>query len=82
MRFRRSLRRLAVVYSYTNGTVTDLSPQFQPVFARLRDVLQKNAGTFHVGRNTTDHYSLNAPVGPATLRAWGGKVKRPTIPVA
>src|SRR5262249_34444002 len=29
-----------------------------------------------------DHFSLIAPVGPATLRAWGGKKKKEAISVA
>lgn len=57
-------------------------PGFQSVFARLRDILKTHAGSFTVGRDTADHYSLDAPAGPATLKAWGGKVKSRTIPVA
>jgi hypothetical protein len=59
-----------------------MSPQFQPVFQRLRDILKTHAPDFAVGQDTPDYYGLEAPVGPATLRAWKGKVKRPTIPVA
>jgi len=59
-----------------------MSPEFQPVFARLRDILKKHAASFAVGRDTADHFGLNAPIGPATLQAWGGKRKSPTIPVA
>jgi hypothetical protein len=29
-----------------------------------------------------DHYSLEASAGPAALQAWGGKMKRPMLPVA
>jgi hypothetical protein len=61
---------------------TEKSSQFKLVFARLRDILQKNAGGLAVEPNQDDHYGLTAPVGPATVRAWGGKVKSPTIPVA
>jgi hypothetical protein len=35
-----------------------------------------------VSDNTPDRYSLRAPVGPATVRAWGGKVKTTHIPIA
>jgi hypothetical protein len=59
-----------------------MSPEFQSVFARLRDILKAHAGGLTVGRDTADHYSLEAPAGPATLRAWGGKVKSQTIPIA
>src|SRR5205085_2048008 len=52
------------------------------VFHRLREILQKHAGAFRVERDTADHYSLHGPVGPATLRAWRGKMRSDTIPVA
>ena len=32
--------------------------------------------------DTNEHYGLEAATGPATLKAWGGKMKSPTIPVA
>jgi hypothetical protein len=59
-----------------------MSPEFQSVFARLRDVLKRHAGSLTVGHDTASHYSLEARAGPATLRAWGGKVKRRAMPVA
>ena len=52
------------------------------VFARLRDILSKHADRFTVTSDTNERYCLESPVGPATLRAWGGKMKRPRIPVA
>jgi hypothetical protein len=52
------------------------------VFARLRAVLSKHADRFTVTADTKDHYCLESPVGPATLRAWSGKSKRSQIPVA
>ena len=58
-----------------------MSPQFQAVFIRLRGILEKHAASFTVGQDKSGHYSLEAPVGPATLRAWRGKVRAPTIPV-
>ena len=59
-----------------------MTTPFQPVFARLRQVLQKHSGTFRVAHDTAEHFSLDAAVGPATLRAWRGKQRSPTIPVA
>jgi len=55
---------------------------FELIFARLRAILQKHAGTLLVKENTPDCYCLEASVGPAAVRAWGGKVKKPMIPVA
>jgi hypothetical protein len=54
----------------------------RPVFARLRDLLKAHADDFDVAHDTTARYGLKAPIGPATLRSWGGKMKTPTIPVA
>jgi hypothetical protein len=35
-----------------------------------------------VTNDSTTAYALEAPVGPATLRDWGGKSKVKTIPIA
>ena len=52
------------------------------LFTRLRSILQQHAGQFCVGDDTATFYCLEAKPGPATLRAWSGKVKRSKIPVA
>ncbi len=52
------------------------------LFARLRSILQQHAAQFCVGDDTATCYCLEANPGPATLRAWSGKVKRSKIPVA
>jgi hypothetical protein len=52
------------------------------VFHALRRVLEKHAATLVVGEDTATKYCLEAAVGPATLHAWGGKLRRPRIPVA
>lgn len=59
-----------------------MPPQLQSVFVRLREVLEKHADRFRIGRTTEAHFSLDAPPGPATLRAWGGKSRNRMIPVA
>jgi hypothetical protein len=59
-----------------------MSQDFEPVFAQLRDLLRAHAERFAVTHDSADRYSLEAPVGPATVRSWGGKVKVQTIPVA
>src|ERR1700674_3440389 len=56
--------------------------EFQSIFARMRGILQKHAGTLSVKDDAPDHYSLEASAGPAALQAWGGKMKRPLLPVA
>jgi hypothetical protein len=58
------------------------NPSGDVVFTRLRAILEKHADRFSVTTDTNDRYCLEAGVGPATLRAWGGKVKRRQIPVA
>jgi hypothetical protein len=61
---------------------TEKTSQFKLVFARLRDILKKNSDGLKVEPNKDNHYGLTAPIGPATVQAWGGKMKSPTIPVA
>jgi hypothetical protein len=55
---------------------------FPSVFLRLREILKKHARSLSVKTDRADHFCLEAPIGPATLRAWGGKAKRPAIDVA
>jgi hypothetical protein len=52
------------------------------VFRALRSILTKHAGGLVVAADTTAHYCLEGKVGPSTLQAWHGKMKRPTIPMA
>jgi hypothetical protein len=52
------------------------------VFQRLRGILQKHQSGFTVSSDTAMRFGLEAPVGPATIKAWGGKAKAPTMPVA
>jgi hypothetical protein len=59
-----------------------MNPDFPAVFALLRGILQQHANEFHVSTDTTTGYCLEAPVGPATIRAWRGKTKMKMIPVA
>ena len=59
-----------------------MSTEFENIFARLRSILQKHAGTLSVKDNGRDRYCLEGRLGPATLAAWGGKMKKPSIPVA
>jgi hypothetical protein len=59
-----------------------MSPTFQAVFSQLREILKKHAGGFTVGDDTAEHYGLEGPPGPAAVKAWGGKMKKRTMPVA
>ena len=56
--------------------------EFESIFLRLRAILQAHAEGLSVTDDGPGRYCLEGHVGPATLRAWGGKVKRPLIPVA
>jgi hypothetical protein len=57
--------------------------EFETVFDRLRAILRRHAGAMlTVSEDTAQRFCLEAKVGPATLRAWGGKQKASTIPVA
>jgi hypothetical protein len=59
-----------------------MASDFQSVFVRLRAILQACAGTLAVKEDTPSCYCLEGAVGPATLKAWGGKIRTPRIPVA
>src|ERR1043166_1633595 len=53
----------------TLGRLGNIMPhQFQSVFERLRDILKKHAEAFTAVKDASDHYSLEAPVGPVTLQ--------------
>ena len=58
------------------------SPDHQAAFIALRQILERAAADFTVPADSGTRYCLDAKIGPATLSAWGGKVRRPSIPVA
>ena len=59
-----------------------MQSDFESVFTTLRAILTKHADGLTVTEDAPHRYCLEGHVGPATLRAWRGKVKRPLIPVA
>ena len=59
-----------------------MNSDFQAVFEQLRSILKKHAGSLEVSEDTPTRYCLTGTVGPATLQAWGGKMKTKAIPVA
>ena len=59
-----------------------MSANLSPVFEKLRALLSAHADGFAITDDSATRYGLEAPVGPATVRSWGGKVKLKTIPVA
>ena len=54
----------------------------EPVYQRLRTVLRSHGSDLAVLHDTAEHFGLEAGVGPATIKAWGGKIKSTKIPVA
>ncbi len=54
----------------------------ESTFRSLRSLLRELQGDFSVKSDTATLFSLEAPVGPATIKAWGGKAKAPSMPVA
>jgi hypothetical protein len=59
-----------------------MAADLEAVFTRLREILQRHAPGFTIAKNAAGKFSLEAPPGEATLRSWGGKVRKETIPVA
>jgi hypothetical protein len=59
-----------------------MASEFDIVFSSLKEILQKYSGSFTVKPDTATKYGLYAAIGPATLKLWGGKMKKPAMPVA
>ena len=59
-----------------------MSTEFDIVFARLKEILRKYSGSFSVKPDTNNKFCLYGKIGPATLKAWGGNMKKPAMPVA
>jgi hypothetical protein len=59
-----------------------MASQFDSVFVRLRGILKRHAESLSVSEDAPTRFCLEGRPGPATLQAWGGKMKRPTLPVA
>jgi len=59
-----------------------MASKFDIVFTRLKEILQKYSGLFTIIPDTTTKFGLYAAIGPATLKIWGGKMKKPAMPVA
>lgn len=57
------------------------SSEFENVFERLKRILQKHAENYNVRPDTNISYGLQGKPGPATLKVWGGKMKKPVMPV-
>ena len=59
-----------------------MAAEFKQLFGRLRLILEKHASSLDVKEDSRGRYALDGPIGPATLAAWGGKVKTERVPVA
>ena len=58
------------------------SSEFETVFNRLKKILQNHKENFTVKPDTNSSYGLQGKPGPATIKVWGGKMKKPVMPVA
>ena len=59
-----------------------MASEFESIFGRLRTILQKHSRTLSVQEDSSKGYSLAGSPGPATLKAWGGKMRTAMLPVA
>ena len=59
-----------------------MATEFDIVFTRLKEILQKYSASFTIKPDENNKYGLYAKVGPATLKVWGGKMKKPAMSVA
>ena len=56
--------------------------EFENVFSSLKTVLQKHAGSYLIRPDAPGKYGIAGKPGPAALKAWGGKMKKPIMPLA
>ena len=59
-----------------------MATDLQPVFVALRKILQKHRGEWSVREDSELCYSLAGSPGPAAVQMWGGKMKKPIMPIA
>ena len=57
-------------------------PDQDSVFIALRRVLSTHVSGLRISADTPGYFCLEAEAGPATLAAWGGELRRKSIPVA
>ena len=59
-----------------------MASEFESIFGKLRMILQKHSEALSVQEDSSKCYSVAGNPGPATLKAWGGKMRTPMLPVA
>src|SRR2546422_7571498 len=59
-----------------------MNSEFKYIFVRLRAILENHSAALTVKADDPRQYSLTGTAGPTAVRAWGGLVKKPIIPVA
>jgi hypothetical protein len=59
-----------------------MASNHESTFRALREVLRAHANGLTASADTPERFCLEAVPGPATLAAWGGERRRPTLPVA
>ena len=59
-----------------------MATEFKYVFEKLSAILRRQVGSLTVAEDSATCYSLAGPAGPAAVKAWGGKMKKPMMPVA
>lgn len=55
---------------------------FQITFSRLKTILKKHKRDFDVKPDSDSSYGIQGKPGPSTLEAWGGKMRKPVMPIA
>ena len=59
-----------------------MTSDLQPVFSALKKILEKHRGAWTVREDSESCYSLAGTPGPAAVQMWGGKMKKPIMPIA
>jgi len=59
-----------------------MTTNFDATFFTLREILRAHAEGLTITEDSAKRFCLEATPGPATLASWGGKARRPTLPIA
>jgi len=59
-----------------------MAGEFQSTFAALRAILEPHSKRLAVKEDSATCFCLHVAAGPAAVKAWGGEMRKPMIPVA
>src|SRR5437764_8250358 len=55
--------------------------EFEAVYQRLKQILEKHKGDYSGSEKVCGNYGICGMPGPTTIKYWGGKMKKPIMPL-